>query len=462
MPTAGTGTLSSSWALPLPPGQALPSSLITELNPNDVLLGRGALCDRFPGNIQFRTLIRNRKDEYCSAHTSNKKVIAQEIVESVHSTGGRFLCRCLDPYNGGGSHDEKRRHSGVSHVNFHSTTWKIANEGVAIEKVKQALRDMNSDDSKPSSKKEPSKKVAADPSRRPTAARPRRAAQSSFGSTSSEDVKPAAIVGPTEDQSPPSVAGSRSELREEEIALVRGLLARMANDAPVAPVEHETSGEQPARDQLCDFPSAVAAAQSEPLTELSQVTAQFSGFATSAATLEHSHSMAAFSSASNDSNSQIRSLVENAVWLQLQQDQQHQQHSRFVSSLARSPLDAVTALRVSATWREIPGNYLRMLPTLQQQPHQPQQSNENTAPFTNRDWHILSLTRAWAESHGDTLCLVQIGLFLTQLVREVPSFRVQLTVAEAQELVQALGELQWYTLGGALPLHAWMQLAALR
>jgi hypothetical protein len=453
------GNLSSSWALPPPSGQALLSPLITELNPNDVLLGRGALCDRFPGNIQFRALIRNRKDEYCSAHTSNKKIIAQEIVASVHSTGGRFLCRCLKPANGADISHEERLHSGVSHVNFHSTTWKIANEGVAIEKVKQALRDMNSDDSKSSNKKEPPKKVAADPSRRPARTRPRRAAHSSFSSQVSEDAKLAAIIGHKDDQAPPTtdVAGTHSELREEEIALVRGLLARMATDAPAGPAVNHHSGEQPARDRSRAFSSA-GAAQSEPLASASSSAAfASSGFATSAATLEHSHSMAAFSSASND-NSHIRSLVEHAVLLRLQQEQQ-QRYARFVSSLARSPLDAATALRVSSTWREIPGNYLRMLPTLQQQQ---QQLNGSTAPFTNDDWHILSLTRAWAESQGHALCLAQIGLFLTQLVREVPSSRVQLSLGEAQELVQALGELQGYTLNGLPTQHSWMGHTALR
>jgi hypothetical protein len=60
-----------------------------EITRNDVLLGRGAAMDRFEGNIQFRTHICARKDEYSSSQ--GKALIAQQIVETIKANHGRFL-----------------------------------------------------------------------------------------------------------------------------------------------------------------------------------------------------------------------------------------------------------------------------------------------------------------------------------------------------------------------------------
>jgi hypothetical protein len=97
-----------------------------EITRNDVLLGRGAASDRFEGNVQFRTLIRARKNEYSSSMNPNGKAfIAQQIVQTIQSNQGRFLRKV------------KLSRS------VESPKWEIVSDSVAVEKVKQAFRDMD-------------------------------------------------------------------------------------------------------------------------------------------------------------------------------------------------------------------------------------------------------------------------------------------------------------------------------
>jgi hypothetical protein len=104
-------------------GSCVPDKEITR---NDVLLGRGAASDRFEGNIQFRTLIRARKNEYSSSMNPNGKAfIAQQIVQTIQANQGRFLrkvklSRSAEPLK-----------------------WEIVSDSVAVEKVNQAFRDMD-------------------------------------------------------------------------------------------------------------------------------------------------------------------------------------------------------------------------------------------------------------------------------------------------------------------------------
>ena len=58
----------------------------------DVLLGRGRGYFNHVGNIRYRALIADVKERYDNTKTKKAKmVIADEILKSIHATGGRFL-----------------------------------------------------------------------------------------------------------------------------------------------------------------------------------------------------------------------------------------------------------------------------------------------------------------------------------------------------------------------------------
>lgn len=64
----------------------------TKPRPNDVLLGRGSGASNWEGNKQFRRLAEEQKEEYVAAcKYRDKKRIAQEFLNHIHSLGGRFL-----------------------------------------------------------------------------------------------------------------------------------------------------------------------------------------------------------------------------------------------------------------------------------------------------------------------------------------------------------------------------------
>jgi hypothetical protein len=88
-PTATTMATLPPSSLALMSGRKKP---IKEVNVNDVLLGRGLKLSGFPGNLAFRKLCDERKAEYKSTKLrKEKRQIAQEIRDEIHSRGGRFL-----------------------------------------------------------------------------------------------------------------------------------------------------------------------------------------------------------------------------------------------------------------------------------------------------------------------------------------------------------------------------------
>mmetsp|Transcript_28129 Transcript_28129/g.78901 ORF Transcript_28129/g.78901 Transcript_28129/m.78901 type:complete len:802 (-) Transcript_28129:75-2480(-) len=74
---------------------ARPSSsfLITEVNSNDVLFGRGSRSNVHPGNIYFRKLVSDKLKEYTKSTNSrrDKTQISRSIIATIHRHGGRFL-----------------------------------------------------------------------------------------------------------------------------------------------------------------------------------------------------------------------------------------------------------------------------------------------------------------------------------------------------------------------------------
>jgi hypothetical protein len=98
--------------------------LITSLDHNDVILGRGAGPSQFIGNLRFRSRVEERQEEYLSlkAHKHPTKArISRDLVDQTHALGGRFL--------------KPVRSDSPEEV------WYEVADSVAVEKCKQALRD---------------------------------------------------------------------------------------------------------------------------------------------------------------------------------------------------------------------------------------------------------------------------------------------------------------------------------
>jgi hypothetical protein len=78
------------------------------------------------GNMLFRGIVRNHKKRYCSPETkkSDKNIIAQEVVEMVVQSGGRFL-ELAEEYDG---------------ASVLTGPWRHASYAKCVEKTCQALR----------------------------------------------------------------------------------------------------------------------------------------------------------------------------------------------------------------------------------------------------------------------------------------------------------------------------------
>jgi hypothetical protein len=101
---------------------------VASLNSHDVLLGRGNGSNHYIGNQRFRALVEERKEEYISTGKQKPKSrIAKEVLDQIHSLGGRFL----------------RRHEDKESVDsdIQEGTWYVVDEKTALEKCKQALRE---------------------------------------------------------------------------------------------------------------------------------------------------------------------------------------------------------------------------------------------------------------------------------------------------------------------------------
>jgi hypothetical protein len=111
-----------------PPVAPNSTNLITELNDNDVLLGRGSGPSQFVGNRGFRALVDDRRDEYNWAHKNKEKnEIAKELYDGIRALGGRFL----------------KLIESMKHVDdvVRDGVWFEASEAIALEKCKQSLRE---------------------------------------------------------------------------------------------------------------------------------------------------------------------------------------------------------------------------------------------------------------------------------------------------------------------------------
>jgi len=67
---------------------------VCDLNPNDVLMGRGAPSAEYSGNMKLRQLVLDHRDEYLNCtKRAGKNNISKRIIDTVLKRGGRFLHR---------------------------------------------------------------------------------------------------------------------------------------------------------------------------------------------------------------------------------------------------------------------------------------------------------------------------------------------------------------------------------
>jgi hypothetical protein len=111
-----------------------PTKFVTEILPNDILLGRGAPMIRNEGNARFREIVSTRKKDYMSSgrhHVKNE--IAKQVLDVIVHRQGRFLRKVDSP--------EEAIKLGVPKG---TQAWVLADNDTILEKVKQALRDKDS------------------------------------------------------------------------------------------------------------------------------------------------------------------------------------------------------------------------------------------------------------------------------------------------------------------------------
>jgi hypothetical protein len=99
-----------------PPPSA--DEVITTVQMDDVLCGRGGETNHHPGNVQYRGLVKKYQRLYLKAKRRDKPKIARLIVDTVRRRTGRFLKK--DPASG---------------------VWKDVGNNKAREKTSQALRE---------------------------------------------------------------------------------------------------------------------------------------------------------------------------------------------------------------------------------------------------------------------------------------------------------------------------------
>eukprot|EP00977_Amphora_coffeiformis_P009775 scaffold2246_cov162-Amphora_coffeaeformis.AAC.34 len=126
--TPATKTTKSAPSLGVPP-------YVTELNANDVLMGRGSPSAEYEGNLRLRKLVQTRRTEYLACpHRLDKQRIVQEIVDQVvHRRGGRFLVRIATAAE-----------AEQFHVPPRTQAWKVMDPSShqLFGKIKQLMRDM--------------------------------------------------------------------------------------------------------------------------------------------------------------------------------------------------------------------------------------------------------------------------------------------------------------------------------
>jgi hypothetical protein len=102
---------------------------VTELGPDDVLLGRGTGPSSNEGNVNFRNAVEAMKSDYVSTPSRKaKNKFVRKTVEAIKAKKGRFL--------------SKLRKSEIKMLGMsaHKAVYEVVRDDVAFEKTKQAIR----------------------------------------------------------------------------------------------------------------------------------------------------------------------------------------------------------------------------------------------------------------------------------------------------------------------------------
>jgi len=143
-PTSQRKKSSPSWMKKKNTGE-----FVLEVLPNDVLFGRGSGPNVRKGNIQFRELIKERKQEYLSTNNRRTKlIITSDIISKIYEAGGRFLKKLDDVEAAIVLPKVLERLGKKQEDNFeddfdnHEPTdvYEIQGAAIVMEKTKQALR----------------------------------------------------------------------------------------------------------------------------------------------------------------------------------------------------------------------------------------------------------------------------------------------------------------------------------
>ena len=78
----------------MPPPMMPHIEYIRDVQPNDVLSGRGGATNSHSGNRAFRSLVKDYQPKYLAAKKADKPSVASQVVEEIRRRGGRFLRRC--------------------------------------------------------------------------------------------------------------------------------------------------------------------------------------------------------------------------------------------------------------------------------------------------------------------------------------------------------------------------------
>lgn len=102
--------------------QGPPVEYVTDIQPEDVLCGRGGATNSHSGNRAFRSLVKKYQSKYLNAKKRDKPAVASIIVDEIRAKRGRFLRRADTSPQG-------------------EVRWVDIGDGRAREKTCQALRE---------------------------------------------------------------------------------------------------------------------------------------------------------------------------------------------------------------------------------------------------------------------------------------------------------------------------------
>jgi hypothetical protein len=376
-----------------------------EVTMNDVLLGRGAFVDRFQGNVKFRSLIRQYKESYRAAlHHSGKAAIAQQIVNAVHAYQGRFL-RKLELSN------SSAERSGAEASGTRQTpVWEIVDNSVALEKVKQALRDIDQVDSKTNPK--------------PTAHRCKSEGATAELNSELEANSSQASQIPRR-MSGPATPSSRQGRHQEMSPLTKRRASetpRRNQESSSDPADRKPAAVVPvprgANHLVDQTPRSLpeASAPSAPPRYRPDVVGRHDETLPVSQIERHQHMPTTHSAAATMFPPMIPTEIVAPVV-----EPMPQSHA----------LSEALYNEVAFSWREIPAAFLELLPGVRE---------GRIRPFSSEDLQVLLLTLGWVESARDWHRVAQIRT-VAAAVLALPPPQLRLTLEEIECLMSVLQRL---------------------